>query len=70
MKKDRKVKNYWIKKKEGFADSTEAKSRAGQLRSYKHVAHVTVRKCNDKYVVSYSVAKWFLDELSSAGIDL
>ncbi len=68
--KRKKKRGYWVKKKEGFADGTEAKSRAGQLRAYENVAHVTVEKVNERYVVNYSVAKWFLDQLSLAGIDL
>lgn len=63
-------KNYWEKRSEPFAESAAARSRAGILRSNEHVTHVTVRKQGTEHVVSYSVAKWYLDELKNAGLKL
>ncbi len=68
--KRKKQKNYWVKKKEAFVDGKKAKSRAASLRSHEHVSHVTVTRTGDDHVVSYSVAKWFLDQAGSAGIDI
>lgn len=68
--RSRKEKGYWQKCREAFRESAAAQSRAGALRAHEHVSHVTVDKMDDAYVVSYSVAKWYLDELRAAGIDL
>jgi hypothetical protein len=69
MIRKKKVKGYWIKKQEVFANGAEAKSRAGYLRTYAHdqVAHVTMKKVDENYIVTYSVAKWFLEQLRSVG---
>lgn len=61
------VKGYWEKRRERFNAGADAKSRAGQLRSHEHVAHVTVEKDGNDYVVHYSIAKWYLEELRNAG---
>ena len=66
----KRVKGYWTKLNEMFNNGTEAKSRAGHLRSQENVAHVTLDRVDEKYVVSYSVAKWYLDELDRIGIKL
>lgn len=66
----RRVKAFWEKRKETFTSGPDARSRAGHLRTYEHVSHVTVRKADDRYVVGYSVAGWFLRELQQAGIEL
>ena len=63
-------KGYWEKRTERFADGTAAKSRAQHLRTHEHVSHVTVEKSGDEYVVTYSVAKWYLEDLDRAGIAL
>jgi hypothetical protein len=68
--KHKREKNYWDKRTESFADGTRAKSRAGSLRACEHVSHVTVQKSGDEYVVSYSVAKWYVEELRKAGVRL
>jgi len=36
------------------------------LRNHQHVEHVIVRKEGGGYVVSYSVAAWYLEELEKA----
>lgn len=61
------AKGYWAKRSEDFGSGAEAQARAGRLRSHEHVAHVKVAKESDRYVVSYSVAGWYLEELSQAG---
>jgi len=68
--KPKREKNYWDKRTERFADGTQAKSRAGSLRAHEHVSHVTVQRSGDEYVVSYSVAKWYAQELEKAGVQL
>ena len=68
--KRKREKGYWDKRTERFSNGAAARSRAGALRSHEHVAHVTVRKEGAEYVVSYSVAKWYLDELEKAGLKL
>ena len=65
--KRKKQKGYWEKRKESFNDGSQAKSRARHLRSYEHIAHVTVERIRDRYVVNYSIAKWYLEQLSSSG---
>jgi hypothetical protein len=65
--KYKKQKGYWDKKKESFNNGSNAKSRAGHLRNYKHVSHVKVEKVGEQYIVHYSVAKWFIDQLNSSG---
>jgi hypothetical protein len=66
----KKEKNYWQKCKERLRDRPAAQARAGALRAHAHVSHVKVEKLGDAYAVSYSVAKWYLDELRAAGIEL
>lgn len=66
----KKEKNYWTKKDESFRDGRAAQARAGALKMHEHVAHVTVRKEGESYVVAYSVATWYLEELKRAGTDL
>lgn len=63
-------KGYWLKKTERFSSGAAAKARAGQLRASEHVAHVVVDQQNEEYVVSYSVAKWYVEEMKKAGITL
>ncbi|MFH0980935.1 MAG: hypothetical protein V2A79_05290 [Planctomycetota bacterium] len=65
--KRKRTKDYWEKRTERFADGAPAQSRAGSLRTCGHVSHVTVRKDGDAYVVTYSVARWYLEELHNAG---
>ncbi len=64
--KRKREKNYWEKRTERFADGATAQSRAGTLRMHEHVAHVKVIKKDYEYVVAYSVAKWYLEELAKA----
>lgn len=66
----KKQKGYWIKKKETFTDGSEAKVRAKQLRGHEHIEHVQMRKVAEKYAVTFSVAKWYLEDLERAGIKL
>ena len=63
-------KGYWEKRTETFATGTEAKARAARLRAEENVAHVLVDRQGEDYAVSYSVAKWYLEELAKAGIRL
>jgi hypothetical protein len=37
---------------------------------HEHTAHVQVRPIEDGYQVSYSVARWYLEELERAGARL
>jgi hypothetical protein len=66
----RKQKGYWVKRAERFSDGAQAHSRAGALRLHESVAHVQVDKEGETYVVSYSVAKWYLENMQKAGIEL
>lgn len=68
--RQKREKGYWVKQSERFADGSRAKSRAGELRQREHVAHVKVGRVGNEYVVSYSVAKWYLEDLSRAGLKL
>ena len=61
-----KVKDYWEKRTERFCEGPAAQERAGRLRMHEHVTHVKVHQENREYVVSYSVAKWYLEELTKA----
>ena len=68
--KKKKTKNYWEKRKELFANGSDAKTRAGTLRSHEHVTHVLVDRDEKGYTVSYSVARWYLEELKKSNIKL
>jgi len=68
--KRKREKNYWEKRTERFADGATAQSRAGILRTHEHVAHVKVSKKGNEYVVAYSAAKWYVEELKNAGAKL
>ncbi|MEM7039762.1 MAG: hypothetical protein AAF570_22505, partial [Bacteroidota bacterium] len=59
-----------LKRKETFNTSAPARSRASALRVNEHVSHVTMDKENDRYIVRYSVAKWYMQSLASAGVTL
>ena len=67
MMKHKREKNYWEKRTERFDDGARARSRAGSLRTCEHVSHVTVHKDGNAYVVEYSVARWYAEELNKAG---
>ncbi len=69
MKRER-VKNYWSKKKETYNTGREARARAASLRVHAHTAHISFDREGDVYVVRYSAAKWWLEELERAGITL
>ena len=71
--KRKRVKGYWLKKKESFDILANARSRANVLRINEHTAHVTVEKdeqAKGQYWVNYSVAKWYAEELDILGINL
>jgi hypothetical protein len=70
--KRKKERGYWEKRSERYTDGNQAKTRAGLLRNHgsRNVGHVRVDRDGDDYVVSYSVATAYLEELSRAGIDL
>jgi len=63
-------KGYWERRKERFSSGREARSRAGRLRDHAHVEHVKTAREADDYIVTYSVAAWYLAELEKAGIRL
>lgn len=70
MARNKRVKGYWEKRKECYVSGAEARSRAETVRANEHVQHVgTTREANE-YVVTFSVARWYLDELEKAGVKL
>lgn len=69
--KRKRVKGYWLKKKESFQIIADARSRARTLRANEHTAHVVVNKSKEEsYLVEYSIAKWYVEELEALGIQL
>ncbi len=68
--KSKRVKNYWLKKKESFNNKKDANGRAKALRINEHIAHVIVEKSGDQYMVKFSVAKWYFEQIESLGITL
>lgn len=69
--KRKKEKGFWDKRSEHFDTGAKANRRAAELRTHEHVAHVLVDGTEKEgYVVSYSVAKWYLEELKKAGVTL
>jgi hypothetical protein len=68
--KKRKEKGFWVKRREAFSEGIEAQTRAAKLRASEHVAHVTVKRTPDGYEVNYSVAKFFLEEMEKARVEL
>ena len=70
--KRKRIKGYWLKRKEIFDKLDTAKNRAGTLRINDYTAHVTVEKdeIKSQYIVQYSVAKWYFEELQLLGISL
>ena len=68
--KRKKEKGYWVKRQERFSDGSRAKSRAGALRTNEHVSHVRVEERGDDHVVTYSVARWYVEEMRRAGVEL
>ena len=65
--KRKREKGYWVKRQERCPDSQTAQSRAGGLRMHDYTSDVVVRATLEGFEVSYSVAKWYLDELERAG---
>ena len=63
-------KDYWIKKTERYPNASAAKDRAGSLRLHEHTSHIQVQATANGHEVSYSVAKWYLEELERAGARL
>jgi hypothetical protein len=70
VRPSKKAKGYWEKRKESFSSMSDAKARAGTLRTQQHISHVVVDKKSDEYVVAYSVAKWYIEEAQKAGIKI
>lgn len=68
--KEKKEKGYWIKRKEEFNSGEDARAKAGTLREQENIPHITMDKEREKYVVRYSVAKWYLEECERVGIKL
>ena len=67
----KRIKGYWLKKKESFKVIADARSRAKVLRVNEHIAHVIVEKDeNGLNWVRYSAAKWYVKELEVLGIQL
>ena len=60
-------KGYWAKKSETFKNGAEAKTRAANLRSHEHIAHVLVDRKGDEFVVAYSIARFYLEQLEAIG---
>ena len=69
-KRQKRHKGYWIKKKEVYPSGTLAKSRASELRRHEYISHVIVEKKSDDYEVSFSIAKFYMEELEKAGVKL
>ena len=70
MGRRQRTKNYWSKRKEQFNNGRKARERGRMLRTYEHIEHVHVDKEDEVYVVRYSAARWWLEELEKAGIKL
>ncbi len=70
MSKRRREKNYWAKLNERYPTGKAARERAKALRLYEHTSHVTVDRVGDEFVVQFSAARWWLDELKKARIKL
>lgn len=71
--KRKRVKGYWLKRKESFNVLEKAKSRANEIRINEYTAHVVVEKDTvdqTSYWVHYSIAKWYFEELEALGIQL
>jgi hypothetical protein len=68
--RQKRIKGYWLKRKEVFTSGANAKARAGSLRLNEQVAHVLVDKEETGYVVRYSVAKWYWEELQRLDLSL
>lgn len=68
--KRKREKGFWEKRSEKFSIGPDARSRASALRQVEHVSHVTMDKVGEDYVVAYSVAKWYLEELKQNGMKL
>ncbi len=68
--KSKRVKNYWIKKKESCNNKGDASARAKQLRINEYITHVIVEKSEDAYLVRYSVARWYYEQIQELGIQL
>lgn len=68
--RNKKQKGYWLKKTESFTSGTEAKSRAKDLWAHEHIEHVQVDKAKGGYQVSFSIAKWYWEDMQRAGVKL
>jgi len=66
----KRVKGFWLKRKEVFKNGADAKSRAGTLRLNQHISHVIVEKIEKEYRVNYSIAKWYFEEISALGLTI
>ena len=63
-------KGYWLKRTEAYMSGQQAQERAAHLRQQEHISHVTVHGKQDTFEVSYSVAKWYAEELERFGLQL
>jgi len=68
--RSKRVKNYWLKQKESFTSGNQASARAKTLRLNDQVVHVIIEKKEDVYLVKYSVAKWYYEQIQELGISL
>ena len=66
----KRVKGFWLKRKEVFKTGADAKSRAGILRLNQHISHVIVERIDTEYRVNYSIAKWYFEEVSALGLTI
>ena len=71
MKAPRK-KGFWTHRAERFHDGGSARARAKALRMFgpDKIAHVVVSREGDDYVVRFSIAGWYLNELADAEVVL
>ncbi len=68
--RSKRVKNYWVKCREFYQEGKEASSRAKTLRLNEQVVHVVVKQSEDVYIVKYSVARWYYEQINELGISL
>ena len=68
--KRKRVKGFWLKRKEVFKNGADAKSRAGILRLNQYISHVIVEKIDKEYRVNYSIDKWYFEEISALGLTI
>ena len=68
--REKREKGYWLKQTERFGNGADARARSARLREVEQVSQGTMQRKGSEYVVSYSVAKWYIAELETAGLKL